>query len=219
MWKNPGAEFRSTQQWAAVDNVVHTTSDIFAVLPSRCGKSLLFFLYSLAYPHLVAVLIVPTIALQDDLKHRSEEHGIQCSIDIEFSDQLNKGLVLLTPEAAAGISMRNILVSRQLGRIFIDELHLVRTEGNFRPSFSYLTMLSFLPVPLTLMTATAPIWVTKDICKHFFDKVRCPIVIREPTNRPNISYVVQDKGGVTAVAVKVPGFLQFAVAKRDASFM
>ncbi|KAL5479675.1 hypothetical protein EMCRGX_G023231 [Ephydatia muelleri] len=80
-----------------------------ADLDFRCGKSVLFFLFSLTNPNLLTVIIVPTIALRDDIKRRAEEHGILCSI--VATNEWNNGLLLLTPEAAAEISIQNTLIS------------------------------------------------------------------------------------------------------------
>ena len=78
-FRDRNAVFKSPEQRAAVENVLFTTSDIIAVLPTGCGKSLIFFLYSFVFPNLTSVVVVPTVLLKQDLLRRAAEKGISSS--------------------------------------------------------------------------------------------------------------------------------------------
>ena len=157
------AVFKSIEQQSAADVLLHTEDDLIAVLPTGSGKSLLFFLLAMTIPSKTIVIVMPTISLKNDLLARARRHGISCNLD--FREFKGEQLVLVTPEAATVKEFRTFFMSlysqRQLGRLFIDEAHLYST-ASYRPSFRMLPFLRCVPVPLCLMTATAPPWIVED---------------------------------------------------------
>ena len=175
-----------------MDNTLHTANDVVAILPTGTGKSLLFFLYAYANRHrlITSLVVVPTVSLRQDLLRRGEEHGILCS-DILTADTCAK-LVFLTPEAVVVGATRDTIArlhcSNRLGRIFIDEVHLFSTDDDYRVAYRQLPLLTFIPVPFVLMTATAPQWILTDVLTNFFPPSRQPVVVRQACNRPNIRY-------------------------------
>ena len=189
------AQFRSCEQGAAIDVVLHTNCDLLAVLPTGCDRSLLFFLYIQKYHTLTSIVVVPTVSVMKDLTRRAENHNISCSD--EPGSVTHQRLVFVTPEMASGNTFYLQLVHRlygakQLGKIFVDEAHLFSTEIGLRPAFRELAKLTFLKVPFVLMTATAPEWIVQDIFKSFFGYCRKPVVIRQTTSRLNVAYSVHN---------------------------
>ena len=168
--------------------VLYTKSDIAAILPTGCGKSLLFYLHSFKYTTVTNIVVVPTLSLQSDLKRRAQCHGISASV--LPSAVTNEQLVILTPEAAVSQGGSELIMrlysANQLGKIFIDKAHLFSTDRDFRPMFRQLPTLRFVPIPFVLMTATAPEWIVRDIVEGFFGPGRMPLVIRQQTNRFNM---------------------------------
>ena len=195
-FRDRNAVFKSPEQRAAVENVLFTTSDIIAVLPTGCGKSLIFFLYSFVFPNLTSVVVVPTVLLKQDLLRRAAEKGISSSDHPwggEGGDDVS--LLFLIPEAAAERSTRDALAqlycSRRLGRIFIDEFHLFSLDSEYRSHFRELPLLTFLPVPFVFTSATAPDWITNDVVKNFFHgSTRIPKLVSQACNRSNIRYTI-----------------------------
>ena len=187
------ANFRSCEQGYAIDSVLHTMSNVLAILPTGSRKSLLFFLYAKNYRSLTSVVVVPTFSLQQDLMRRAASHGIPSSD--QLGDITGHNLVFVTPEAVTRDGFRDKIISlymaKQLGKIFIDEAHLYCTESEFRPMFRELPKLAFLPIPMVLTTATAPNWIVDELLKSFIGCVRNPVVIRQPTCRLNIAYSVR----------------------------
>ena len=92
---------------------------------------------------------------------------------------------------------------KQLGSIFVDEAHIFSMQTEFRPAFRQLPQLKFLPVPLVLLTATAPQWIVTDLLLNFFGPGRTPIVIRQSTCRWNISYSVDANVSIESVANRI----------------
>ena len=211
-FRDKNAVFKSPEQRAAVENVLFTTTDIIAVLPTGCGKSLTFFLYSFVYPHLTSVVIVPTVSLKQDLMRRAEERGISSSDD--FSEGGDVSLLFLTPEAAAERSVRDALAqlycSRRLGRVFIDEFHLFSLDSEYRPHFRELPLLTFLPVPFAFTSATAPDWIVNDVTRSFFGLggKRIPKIVRQSCNRVNTRYSIIGSARVDVLVTKVQCVLE-----------
>ena len=205
LYKDETVEFKSRELRAAVDNVLHSKSDMLVILPTGAGKSLLFLLYAVKHPTLTSIVVVPTISLRCDLLRRARSLGILCSDDAEKMNGVR--LVFVTPEAAAGEAVRDQIIHlysrKQLGAIFLDEAHLFSTQSQFRPTFRQLPELKCIPVPLVLLTATAPQWIVADLVSNFFGPKRTPVVVRQSTDRWNISYSVSLNLGVENVANRI----------------
>ena len=116
-------------------------------------------------------------------------------------------LVFVTPEAAAADAVRDQIIHlysrKQMGAIFVDEAHLFSTQSQFRPTFRQLPELKCIPVPLVLLTTTAPQWIVTDLVSNFFGPKRTPVVVRQATNRWNISYSVSVNLSVENVANRI----------------
>ena len=99
---------------------------MLVVLPTGCGKTLLFFLYAYKNSTVKNVVIVPTISLQVDLIRRARGHCITAINDP--STGANYSLLIVTPEAAITNTFRDAITHlhclKQLGKNFIDEAHL-----------------------------------------------------------------------------------------------
>ena len=57
-------------------------------------------------------------------------------------------------------------------------------------------------MPLVLTTATAPEWIVSDILSNFFGSCRTPLLVRQDTNRLNISYSVQVNANVQTLTAE-----------------
>eukprot|EP00731_Ephydatia_muelleri_P024696 Em0016g967a len=137
---------------------------------------------------LTAVVIVPIVSLVDDTMRRAASHGL--SLTNNVSNIHNKRLIV-TPEATVTQCFKDCLMQIYVqGTIFVDEVHFYTLQSQLRPTFRQLPKLWFLPVPMVLMTATAPQHVVNDLLTNFFGQERSPIIIRRPTNRLNVSYTV-----------------------------
>ena len=200
VYKDDHAQFKSSQQRAAVENVLHTGSNLLVILPTGCGKSLVFFTYAVKYANTTSLLVVPTISLKQDLARRAQNLGVSCSCTPLTVTR--EQLVIVTPEAVVQGSEVTELLTRlhssgQLGKIFVDEAHMFSTECGYRPLYRQLPgPLGSFSSPLVLMTATAPQWIVEDLMQNFFGPARMPysLVIRQTTSRPNLAYTFDESG-------------------------
>ena len=95
-YNNEAATFRSPELKAAIENVLYTSNDILAVLPTGIGKSLLFLLYASVHESLTAVVVVPTVSLAEDIMRRAASHGLSSANNVS---NFNERLIVVTPEA------------------------------------------------------------------------------------------------------------------------
>ena len=212
---DPEARFRSSEQDDAAQYIVNTQTNLLVILPTGTGKSLLMFLASLADPTSTSLVVVPTVALRQDLVSRAVRHGI--SVATSLADFGTQSLLLLTPEA---IAMQGAFAkldaachSQRIQRVFIDEIHMVCTDSSWRPTFLGLHVLGLLRIPMILLSGTCPPHVAAEIEDLFFRPANIPLTIRQLTNRHNIAYAVKTGMPITAalpvmargIAALIPG--------------
>jgi superfamily II DNA helicase RecQ len=76
---NADARFRGIQE-AALQAIIHgDEAFILAIILIGGGKSLLFMLPAAVSQHGVTIVIIPMVALQQDMYKRSNEKGIPCT--------------------------------------------------------------------------------------------------------------------------------------------
>lgn len=187
----PDAEFKLPEQKLAVEHVLRTNKDLLCILPTGSGKSVLFFACCLHNLSKSIIVVVPLLALIEDLKSRFSAFGLStCECINEFTSQ---NAILLTPEKVCGSSFASFLSkiyhSGQLLKIFIDEVHLISTDSSYRSNLLQLSFIRTVPVPIVALTATCPEWIQRDIIHRVYNDIP-PTVIRAQTNRKNISYSV-----------------------------
>jgi len=73
------ARFKSPQQAKALQLIIDGKKDVLAILPTGGGKSLLFFLPTQMESGMTTVVIVPLIAVTNDLRDRCVKAGISCA--------------------------------------------------------------------------------------------------------------------------------------------
>ena len=89
-YSDENTAFHSNEQHAAVDNVLNTSNDILAILPTGCGKSLLFFLYAVVHKgQRTTVVIVPTLSLMQGLMRRATMHVSDARFDVQGNNAWN----------------------------------------------------------------------------------------------------------------------------------
>jgi superfamily II DNA helicase RecQ len=76
----PTAKFRTKEQEAAVEAVVEGISPLFVILPTEVGKSLTFLIPAMFSDAGTTVVILPLVALAEDMLRRCKDAGIDCII-------------------------------------------------------------------------------------------------------------------------------------------
>ncbi|RPA70907.1 hypothetical protein BJ508DRAFT_218732, partial [Ascobolus immersus RN42] len=124
--------------------VIKGTAQILISLPTGGGKSLSFIGPALLNPAVTSLLIVPLVALRDDMLRRLKEAKLSCKIYSQ-TDKKRVSVIVCTVEQAVQKTflsdMAALVQSGTLQRIIIDEIHLVSTEATFRPAFAKLLRL------------------------------------------------------------------------------
>lgn len=168
-------------------------SPIVAIMGTGMGKSLSFMLPALTLTG-VTVVVVPILALKNNLKDRCIRAGIDC---VEWDSERPHewaSVVLVVPESAVSASFESF-INRQramgrLDRIVVDECHIVlELTGGWRSRVLRLRNLVKAETQLVYLMATLKpkeesefiqlmVLPLKEQCAWF----------RMPTTRPNIAY-------------------------------
>jgi superfamily II DNA helicase RecQ len=189
----PDAEFRGNQE-AVLRAIVRGESPIVQVMRTGGGKSLIFMLPAFCSREGTTVVIVPLVALRQDLQQRCLDRTIDVHVWDSRRSNRAATIVLVTPESATTKGFQEFInrlqTRQQLDRVVVDECHVVLDGGpDFRPKLRELGgFLSGLGVQLIFLTATlAP--RDEGLFFHRLQLVRERVrLFRTRTSRANISY-------------------------------
>ena len=206
-----GAEWRSAEQAEAAWTILGPQGreePVIVVLPTGAGKSILFMLPAVMRGTGTSVVVVPFVALADDLTERARLAGVDC---IHFRSSSSRPgqetvprvarLVVVGAETATGpefgVYADGLASSGQLGRIFLDECHTVITDRGYRAKLGELRGLHRFGRPVVMLTATLPValegWFRQAML------ATAAIIVRGRTTKANCRYrVVRVKAGQEA---------------------
>lgn len=137
------------------DNTNSFYRDIFVTAPTGAGKSVMFQIpavYAANKYGSLTIVISPLVELMNDqvenLEKRGYHRAARINSDInpfdkqEILKKIDSGeidILYLSPEALLSYSIENIIGSRDISAIIVDEAHIVTTWGQgFRPDYWYL---------------------------------------------------------------------------------
>lgn len=174
--------------------VLDGKKDVLAILPTGGGKSLLFFLPIIMELGMTTVMIVPLIAVTDDLRYRCVKAKISCANWDPHSryDEQCDLLFVAVEQAVESAFLNHLQIIHGMGilkRIVMDEAHVSLTHRDFRLDMEKLVIvMRTVPVPVLLLTATMPPSMEQDLRIA----LACSVwdVIRAETTRPKIGYEV-----------------------------
>ena len=208
-------EFRGAQR--EVIQTVLDGTDALVLMPTGGGKSLCYQIPGLVREGL-AIVVSPLIALMQDQVNALQQLGIQAaylnsSQTREQQNQVMRSLhdgsldvLYVAPERLLLESTLNRLMAAEISLIAIDEAHCVSQWGHdFRADYLGLHILkqAFPGVPRLALTATADERTRLEIIDRL--ALTEPSVFVSSFDRPNIKYIVQEKGDAKAQLIK---FLQ-----------
>ena len=197
------AVFRGVQE-PAIRAIMEGKSPVVAVMATGEGKSMLFMLPALCGPSGMTIVVVPLIALRQDMMRRCVELGIVCKEWTQGQHPDGANIVLVTPESAVSEAFWTFVVrsrrSQRLDRIVIDECHVVLNRSrSFRPAMARLGELSAAERPMVLLTATLPPQEEGELWSRMGFEAETVFMFRARTTRKNIRYeVVQCGAGAEA---------------------
>lgn len=192
--RDPEAELRPAQR-RFIGEVMTPNNRLLVVMPTSAGKSMLYVLPLLATQTGVTILIVPTVALLDEVVDTLRARNLAaCGWDPVRA--CSARLVVLTPEAAVtskfAIWLTDQLKLHRIDRVVFDECHAIldATETGFRDApLSVLPLFSEVPSMLFLSATVPPSLVSR--FEELVGRHHGPLAtLRASTRRPNIAYKV-----------------------------
>ena len=149
---------------------MRTGSVLVVVLPTGGGKSLLFMVPAVRGVNGgVSIVVIPFVALSDDLIARARSFGIDC-VRWRLAEEEGReagslvrvaSLVVVSADQASSQEFScyvDALRSRRLlRRIFIDECHTIIIDVGYRERLTELKGLYRFDCPVILLTATLPV--------------------------------------------------------------
>lgn len=170
------------------------------VLPTGGGKSILFMLPSTLQSEegRVSIVVVPFVALIDDLVTRAREIGIDC---LRWQPAARQGrehpqrvpqLLVVSSDVADTTEFKvdtdRLRAQDRLQRIFVDECHTIIMDVGYREKLEQLRGLHRYGCPVILLTATLPVnlegWFRESMLAED------AAIIRASTVKKNIRYRV-----------------------------
>ena len=193
----PLAQPRSSQK-EALSLIASSRPEALIILPTASGKTLLYILPTLLPLAQVTVVIVPLIALKQDLIQRCIRWKLAfvCyEASQDWQDRLHAvpSLILVDIDIAVSAGFRGFLQTLhrdgRLDRLIIDEAHLILTSAHYREKLGLLGVLRQVPCPIVCMTATLPPLAVN----VFKEQLRMTQLetLRSSCDRPNLEYCVQ----------------------------
>ena len=193
LYRDPHAQFRSLPQQDMVETVATGFAEVVIILATGGGKSL-SFMVSMFLPQAgTTVVILPLVALKQDMVRRCWDADIQFSVWSGYGDpQRFTGIPLLfiSAEQAVRQPFRQFLsqldADRQLDRIVFDECHLILTASSYRPKLALLRYLRELRYQVVFLSATLPPLLLAAFQSRML--LDGPRIIRDVTFRSDLHY-------------------------------
>ncbi len=202
------SSFRGQQQ--EVIECLLNGQDALVLMPTGGGKSLCYQLPALVRDGL-AIVVSPLIALMQDQVSSLAQLGVRAAFLNSSLSREQQSLVIrqivegeldllyIAPERLLQDSTLDRLRAVEISLIAIDEAHCVSQWGHdFRADYLGLHVLqqAFANVPRVALTATADQRTQKEIIQRL--ALYQPKVFVSSFDRPNIRYVVREKGEAKA---------------------
>ncbi|KAK3108661.1 hypothetical protein FSP39_012764 [Pinctada imbricata] len=185
------------QEQKTIIDYILNKNDVFAVLTTGFGKSLIYTLIPKIQDKITgrehtALVISPLISLIKDQKDIMEKYGLSVlsTTDSKPADlRSDLSIVFATPEAATSTKWKVALQEKtNISLIVFDEAHCISSWGiDFRPEYRNMASIqSLFDVPNLALTATSTEYIQKDIFQVLsFDSEKVKVVANLP-DRPNI---------------------------------
>ena len=209
-------QFREYQKDIILDLL--DKKDVFAVLPTGGGKSLLYQ-YPATYTSKTTIVISPLISLMNDqcMYLNSKNISAVClnsETSVGVSQYKNYKIIYTTPEFIVSRIPAFKLMMDHIGLFAIDEAHCVsQWSHDFRPNYQRLGLLKehFPTIPLIAVTATATPRVLKEM--HQFLKVNGCKEYLLGTRRTNLSISVFPKKEFSKCVFEEPSIVYVPTRK------
>ncbi|KAF7880786.1 uncharacterized protein EAF01_000538 [Botrytis porri] len=199
-------QFRQPGQRRGVLTTFGTTfhEQVILILGTGSGKTLIPMLSASLADASTTIMIIPMVALRIDMIKRFNAVGIP-SVVWSVECRETPPLVIVSAEAVCNDSFleyaQGLVFRQKLDRIIMDECHLTITTSEYR---SCMTQVGWF----IRQIRTQSIWLSATlppVMEELFieqNKLVCPQIIRESTNRSNLQYLVSYGDGVDSLMEK-----------------
>ncbi|TMC15887.1 MAG: DEAD/DEAH box helicase, partial [Chloroflexi bacterium] len=210
--------FKSKEQEAGMQAITNNASPLIIILPTGGGKSLLFMMPTKLKGARTTIVVIPFIALIDDMLKRCKNADISC---VEWKPNCNERVSIVIVSADRAVTGRfkgyamGLHLKGQLDRIVIDESHLTLTAASYRRCMRQLKTLA-IPVQLVSLTATLPPRMEKDFEEGLM--IQGAQYIRASTNRRNFKYSVEGVDSMEDMQERVKEMIEGDKKKRRMIF-
>ena len=197
----PSSTWKSLKQKESMQTILRLKGDTsgICVLPTGAGKSILFMLPAMLSEGGTSIVIVPFVALADDIVGRARLSGVDVihfepyRIMQHESQPRAARLVVVSTDVALSAGFTSyadgLRGSGLLRRIFIDECHTVITDVSYRAKLGALTGVRRFECPVILLSATLPV-----VLESWFRKAMLAekaVMVRDRTTKLNCRYRVE----------------------------
>lgn len=198
VFKDEDARFKSIEQAEAMRETLKRDSDLLVMLPTGGGKSLVYQLPMLLEDEMTTVIIVPFVALVEQVEKQCKDLGMSCQVwtNKGYSEGLAQAIIVGVEHGITS-EFQDLLIqlesTKRLARIVFDECHTLLTQREFRPNMRRVGgLVRCVSVQLVILTATLP--------PSMEDRVRVVLgceslkVIRNREDRKELKYSVKVLG-------------------------
>ena len=230
-----GAQWRSEEQRAGMARIMALPDNgirsglLILVLPTGGGKSIFFLLPSLVEEPgpggSVSIVVVPFVALADDLVARAQDFGVDClrwqpkHVEARDGRQRDARLVVVSADVATCEAflgyVESIRARGLLRRLFFDECHTVIVDSHYRARLRELRGLHRFGCPIVMLTATLPVGMEEWFRETML--AQDAVLVRTAAVKLNIRYCVETVvPGTTAVEDRVVAVMRRLEARMAA---
>lgn len=188
--------FKSREQAEAFMIMAARKMDAIIILPTGSGKSLPYQMLHLVEGGLVTVLLVTIkAALNDQIRRLTVlniPHVVYDEMTIQGQGDVprDKGLLLVQVENLKKDAYWNLIHGlsqvERLGRVVIDEVHLVETHGEFREFAAYIGKHALYNWPIVGISATVPPSREASLMRTL--NIEGAIMLRRSSDRPELKF-------------------------------
>ncbi|KAG5912681.1 hypothetical protein E4U61_000174, partial [Claviceps capensis] len=212
LYNDPTMKFRQPGQRNAMLAMLgpRATDQVVAVLATGSGKTLLYMVGAKLAGAGITIVVVPTVALRENLLFRLSEKDITASV-WKQNACTEVSVVLVSAEEACSMAFlqyaHRLTISQKLDRIVVDECHLTITAKSFRRCMSELGgIVRQVQTQTVWLTATLPPDLEADFIEQ--NALHKPHIVRESTNRGNIQYKLQAYRGAGGLLTETVALVQ-----------
>lgn len=200
------ATFRSPGQCEAIYEMLLRRNDMQVVLGTGTGKTTPVIIAGLL-DHATTVLAVPLKVLMEDTAQKLQRAGVEHHIWREGRIPPSARVVIVSYDHIGSASWKEAITAHHFGspypvtRFVLDEAHSRLTQVSFRPSMEDLWKARMFDAQLVALTATLPPAAEDRLAELLFQSN--PIVIREPTVRPEHHYIMVNEFATNVIPSRI----------------